>query len=132
MPQRLPFTFSGRIVHGEKVGRTIGFPTANFDHTPNENELDTGVHLGFCHIDNKKYYCLSYFGPRFIFGEVKNCFEVYIYNFAGQLYGETLSIALTNFLRPPIKINSLEQLRQQLEEDKKTALEFLPEQSRLQ
>ncbi len=99
MAKSLPFTFSGKIVHGERVGRTIGFPTANFDHVPNEEDLDNGVHVGFCRINKQKYYCLSYFGPRFLFGEVKNRFEVYIYDFTGQLYDKTLSFGAATVTR---------------------------------
>jgi riboflavin kinase/FMN adenylyltransferase len=114
----LPFSFASTIVHGEKIGRQIGFPTANFAATPREEDLEKGVHFGFCEIEGKKYSCLSYFGPRLVFGEVKNCFEVFIYDFAGDLYDSKLEVTLTDFLRQPMHFDGLPSLTAQLEKDK--------------
>jgi riboflavin kinase / FMN adenylyltransferase len=120
-----PLHHSGVVVHGEKVGRTIGFPTANIAQAPTTDELKPGVYFGKCQaIDSESkeepafYDCLAYFGPRYIFGEEVNSFEVFIYDFNQDLYGKTISVLLSHYQRPPQKVSSLDQLRQLLERDK--------------
>ena len=111
-------TFIATVVHGEKVGRTIGFPTANLDFVPDESVLRPGVYFGSCTVTGKKYDCLPYFGPRLIFGEVNNIFEVYIFDFAEEIYGQKMEIHITDFLRSPVKVDSLDALKALLENDK--------------
>jgi riboflavin kinase/FMN adenylyltransferase len=128
----LPFEWSGLVVDGEKIGRTIGFPTANLDAIPSEENLATGVYFGSCEVKDaenasysKTFSCITYFGPRLVFSEVKNVFETYLYDFSGNLYGKTLHFSLTHFIRPPLKLNSLEELKSQLEKDKQAGLKIL-------
>jgi riboflavin kinase/FMN adenylyltransferase len=117
-----PIVIEGTVVHGEKVGRTIGFPTANVSVTTSSLEqLQPGVYFGSCAVAHNPqlYDCLPYYGPRFIFGEKHNVFEVFIYDFNKEIYGQTLTIQLTHSLRNPIQITSLEHLELQLNQDKK-------------
>lgn len=115
----LPYTVSGKVTHGEKVGRTIGFPTANLAVTLSENQLTPGVYAGFCHIgsSSKKYPALIYFGPRLVFGEQKNNFELFLLNFNQDLYGQTLTTSVEYFIRKPSQFTSLENLKQGLTAD---------------
>ncbi len=127
----LPFKFSGRVVLGERVGGKIGFPTANLDRVPEENNLDTGVYIGTCSIyqedrvKNRDLKCLAYFGPRYIFGQTKNIFEVYIYNFDESIYDLTLEVKLVKLMREPKKITTITELKKQLHEDKEEGLKLL-------
>lgn len=111
-------TFAGTVIHGEKVGRTIEFPTANLDFVPSEVILKVGVYFGSCTVNGNTFDCLPYFGPRLIFGEVNNIFEVYIFDFAEEIYDQKIEIHITDFLRSPVKVNSLEALKALLENDK--------------
>ncbi len=112
--------FSGKVIKGDAVGRTIGFPTANLDQIPDDQDLKPGVYLGHCQIAQlpTTYSCLIYFGPRLIFGETKNSFEVYIYDFHTDLYGQTLIVRVGQFIRPPMKFANLEALKTQLQKDR--------------
>lgn len=127
----LPFKFTGKVILGEKVGRKIGFPTANLDRTPREGALKPGVYAGTCNIyqndriKNKELKCLVYFGPRYIFDQKQNGFEVYIYNFNQGIYDLTLEATLIKLIRPPQKITDLTELKNQLEKDKKQGLLLL-------
>lgn len=127
----LPFKFTGKIIPGEKIGRTIGFPTANFDKIPQENELDPGVYAGTCSIfqDNQEknhdLKCLVYFGPRYVFGQKQNNFEVYIYNFNQSIYNSTIEVTLLKYIRAPKKTKDLAELKTQLKKDKKQGLLLL-------
>ncbi|HEX7018044.1 MAG TPA: riboflavin kinase [Patescibacteria group bacterium] len=121
-------TISAKVIHGEKVGRTIGFPTANLDIQLTEEDLKPGVYLAKVTSDQDRstiYNGLAYFGPRYIFGEQVNSFEVYLYDFEGDLYNQTLEIALTDYLREPMNLDSIDKLRAQLELDKAEGLKLL-------
>lgn len=123
----LPIHLTGTVEHGEKVGRTIGFPTANLELKETPTDLRPGVYFGRCEIvgETGTYWCLPYFGPRTIFGETQPVFEVYIYNFDQQLYGKELKVTLLAFSRPPAPaelVNSLAKLATLLESDKQHGL----------
>jgi len=119
-----PLRHTAKVIHGEKVGRTIGFPTANFSAPPKDEDLKPGVYFGKCTIIGTKDTetitkdCLAYFGPRYIFGEEVNSFEVYIYDFDQHIYGQDVTAVLSHFMRPPEKIKTIAQLQQLLEHDK--------------
>lgn len=128
---QLPFEFSGQVVPGQKVGRKISFPTANLNRVPSESVLQPGVYAGSCSIlylnkiRNHDLKCLAYFGPRYVFGETQNSFEVYIYHYDQTIYNHTLEITLLKFIRPPKDMTDLGELKTQLEKDKTLSLELL-------
>jgi riboflavin kinase/FMN adenylyltransferase len=129
---RAPIEAAGLVVHGEKVGRTIGFPTANLDiSTEVASTLEPGVYFGTCRISGKTqtWSCLPYFGPRFIFGEKNNVFEVFIYDFNQNIYDQMVEVTLTHYLRGPMDIRSLEHLQQQLTIDKETGKTLITKRS---
>jgi riboflavin kinase/FMN adenylyltransferase len=132
-----PLHFHGQIQRGEQIGRTIGFPTANFDTLPDEKTVKLGVYVGSCQVVSQpstsqqsesrqratSHLCLPYFGPRLVFGETRNVFEVYIYDFDQEIYDCEIEVRLCAFIRPPISFRSLEALREQLEQDRHKGLE---------
>lgn len=121
-----PLHHTGTVIHGEKVGRTIGFPTANLAQSPDPDSFKPGVYFGKCNVidqtittgNQTSYDCLVYFGPRYIFGEEVNSFEVFIYDFNQDLYGKTITVILSHYQRAPQKVSSINQLQQLLERDK--------------
>ncbi|MBU0579100.1 riboflavin kinase [Patescibacteria group bacterium] len=121
----LPFKFTGKVIPGNKMGRKIGFPTANLDRVPRESALTPGVYVGTCNIyqndriRNQELKCLVYFGPRYVFSQKQNSFEVYLYNFNQSIYDLTLEVKLIKFIRAPKKTASLIELKEQLEKDKR-------------
>lgn len=131
---KLPMVIAGTVIHGDKVGRTIGFPTANLEVDLNPEDLEPGAYVGECSLVfnptigpelQKTWKCLPYFGPRHIFGEVRNSFEVYIYDFDEQIYDLILEVTVKKKIREPMDIKSLETLKQQLEADKQAGLKLL-------
>ena len=110
----------GNVLHGEKRGRDLGFPTANMSikglHPPRfgvyavKVGILTGPHHG-------TYNGAASIGVRPMFGgEVANL-ETYIFDFSGDLYGEDLSIALVEFLRPEMQFDNLKGLINQMDAD---------------
>jgi riboflavin kinase/FMN adenylyltransferase len=118
------FRHTATVIHGEKVGRTIGFPTANFSSAPDSKDLKQGVYFGTCTVIGSSEQqtstndCLAYFGPRYIFGEEVNSFEVFIYDLDQDIYGKKCTVVLSHFLRAPKKIKTIDQLQLLLERDK--------------
>ena len=104
------------MVKGEAVGRTIGFPTANLRLTA-KPRCRQGVYVALVTIEQQKYLGLAYFGPRYIFGEKQDSFEVYIFNFKQDIYGQALKVELLKFLRVPQRVSGLEKLKVLLTQD---------------
>ncbi|WP_295533731.1 bifunctional riboflavin kinase/FAD synthetase [uncultured Thioclava sp.] len=110
----------GAVLHGEKRGRELGYPTANMSvaglHLPKLGvyavKLDvlSGPHQG-------SYRGASSLGVRPMFGENTPNLETYIFDFKGDLYGEHVSVALVEYLRPEMKFDSLEALVAQMAAD---------------
>lgn len=132
LPQKLitPQSFTSVVVHGDGQGRKLGFPTANFKDIPNPDQLKTGVYFGYAKFVKSDRFkikkpALIYFGPRLVFGEQINNFEVYIYDFSQQIYGETVTATLTHFLRPPVKAKSKEELIKMIEKDKEIGKDLI-------
>ncbi len=107
----------GKVIEGRKVGRTLGFPTANLQFSPTKMKPKSGVYLTEVYIDNKWYTALTNVGNAPTFNE-KNCLiESYIKDFSGDLYGKTLKIYFCDYIRPIIKFSSKEELINQLNKD---------------
>ena len=117
LPIKTKTSFSGFIIKGEKVGRTINFPTANLKLAKTLDFLKPGVYVARVRLNKKAYLGLAYYGPRYIFGEKVNNFEVYIFNFNQNIYGQKLQANLTHFIRSPKKVKNLKALQSLLEND---------------
>ncbi len=115
-----PFEIEGVVVQGDKIGRTLGFPTANicyYDYVLPMN----GVYYVDVIIDNKVYGgALSIgFNPTINIKETKRL-EVHICDFDESIYGKTIKIIFLKYLRPELKFNSKKELIEQMNEDVKT------------
>lgn len=106
----------GKVIKGEAVGRIIGFPTANLKLTA-ISKIKPGVYAALVTLNSQSFLGLAYYGPRYIFGQKTNSFEVYIFNFNHQIYGQTLIVKLLKFLRPPQTVKQLPELKKLLESD---------------
>ena len=118
----------GVVIGGEQRGRELGYPTANMSldglHLPNLGvyavlvDVLNGEHVG-------SYNGVASLGVRPMFGENTPNLETFIFDFSGDLYGATLSVALVDFMRPEIKFDSLEKLIIQMDQDSLKAKELL-------
>ena len=105
----------GVVVQGRKVGRTLGFPTANL-HI--ETVLPkSGVYAVKARVENKDYPAIANIGIRPTFQTNEPTFEVHILNFNGDLYGQTLEVAFLSRLRDERTFTSAEALVKQIKED---------------
>ena len=109
----------GTVEHGRQVGRTYGFPTLNIS-VPEEKLLPPdGVYAGYAVTPQGNYNCIINIGARPTFGVEESKLEAHLIGFSGDLYGETVRISPTGFIRPIMRFSSAEELREQLEKDKK-------------
>ncbi len=116
-----PFSLELPIVHGHQLGRTIGSPTAN-QVLPTQFVLPrAGVYASTVVIDGHTYYGVSNVGVHPTVGaEVPTC-ETWIEDFSGDIYGRTLAVTLTSFLRDEQRFPSLDALKAQIRADRDTA-----------
>lgn len=119
------FEYNQKVVHGDKRGRKIGFPTINQYLPENLIKPKYGVYATIVTIDDKKYYGITNIGIRPTFSITTPNSETYVIGFNGNLYDKSIKVRLVKYLRPERKFDSLEDLQKQLEEDKKKALNIL-------
>ena len=112
------YSVSGKIVHGNQIGRTIGFPTINI--YPDENKLlpPYGVYTSRTVINGKDYFSVSNVGCKpTIGGETRPSVETYIYDFDNDVYDKDAVVYLEKFKRPERRFNGLDELTAQLQKD---------------
>ncbi|MFJ5761838.1 bifunctional riboflavin kinase/FAD synthetase [Neobacillus sp. NPDC093182] len=117
---------AGTVVHGDKRGRTIGFPTANVD-TKDEYILPPlGVYAVKIKIGEDWYegVCNVGYKPTFNNDALKVSVEVHIFNFQKDIYGEEVNIEWHQYLRKEQKFSGIEELVAQIEKDKQNAIKY--------
>jgi len=117
-----PYMISGRVVDGEKRGRNIGFPTVNLKLSDTDKLLPRpGVYHAQTEVNGRLYNAMMNVGVRpTVSSEGMTTVEANILGYNGDLYGATLRFTLHRFIREERKFSSLEELKMQLEKDKKT------------
>jgi riboflavin kinase/FMN adenylyltransferase len=113
-----PFYFKGTVVQGDQLGRQLGYPTANLEYDDEEKiRLGHGVFAVYVHMGEAVKKGMLSIGNRPTLTNSAEKVEVHIFNFDGQLYGQTLRVEVKKFLRAQEKYNSLEDLVEQLKKD---------------
>lgn len=121
-----PYAISGRVVKGDRLGRMLGFPTANLDLDAHHKLVPVeGIYAVTIEHDHRTFKGMLYIGNRPTVGGSKRAIEVNIFDFGNDIYGETLKVNLLAVLRPDFKFNDLEELKEQLKKDKVHALAAL-------
>ncbi|HZJ79736.1 MAG TPA: bifunctional riboflavin kinase/FAD synthetase [Dysgonamonadaceae bacterium] len=121
------YTITGKIIEGYKMGRRIGFPTANIKLWERYKVIPTdGVYAVRVHIDERVLDGMLYIGNRPTFHEDSHTsIEVNIIDFDEDLYHKTITVEFVSFVRPDIKFTGIEPLVAQITKDKKTVIEKL-------
>lgn len=123
-----PWFVSGEVLHGEKRGRELGFPTANLKLDP-ACQLKHGIYavrVGICDTrQQKRYDGVASFGRRPTFDNGAPLLEVFLFDFQGDLYGKMLDVALIGWIRPEEKFTSVETLVAQMNVDSARARDAL-------
>lgn len=108
---------SGTVIHGDQTGRTLGFPTANFDPKLAADIETDGVYASVVFVGDTLYRGALYAGPRLTLGETKRVLEIHVIDFDGDVYDKQLRFFIGPFIRPPMNFSSETALKQQLASD---------------
>ena len=115
------YHFSGTVVHGQQLGRKLGFPTANLAVEALRDVLPpAGVYAAWATLaGGERYLSMVNIGYRPTVDEQSHrlSVEAYLDHFSGDLYGQRLSLQLVERIRDERKMSSLQQLQQQLTDD---------------
>ena len=119
-----PYFVRAIVRHGDKRGRLLGFPTANLALDPS-NRLAYGIYAVRLAVDGVVYDAVASFGRRPTFDNGAPLLEVYIFDFAGDLYGKEVEVAFYGFIRGEAKFESVEALIDQMGQDCAAAKDIL-------
>lgn len=120
------YTVTGRIVHGRKVGRTLGYPTANI--VPHTEVLPPhGIFAAWARLGDRSLPAAAYYGHRPTFDDAPRSFslEVYILDFDADIYGQEVEVVFEDMIRPDCDFPSVEELKAQIERDLTVVREVL-------
>ena len=124
-----PYFIRGKIIHGNQIGRTIGFPTININPPPQKLLPPYGVYVSRIRLDGKRYGGITNIGKKpTIRGDYPAGAETYIYDFHGDVYEKTARVELLHFERPEMRFAGIGELRAQLEKDLAYGRAYLADQ----
>jgi riboflavin kinase/FMN adenylyltransferase len=115
-----PWFVTGEVVHGDKRGRTLGYPTANLLLDPTCG-LRHGIYAVRVAAGGTLHDGVASFGRRPMFDIGTVLLEVFLFDFAGDLYGQTIDVAFIAWIRPELKFDSVDDLVRRMDDDSRIA-----------
>jgi riboflavin kinase / FMN adenylyltransferase len=119
-----PWFVSGTVIHGDKRGRELGFPTANLRLDP-ACALRHGIYAVRAAVAGRRYEGVASFGRRPMFDTGAVLLEIFLFDFSGDLYGVDIDVAFMAWLRDEATFASAKELVRQMEQDSRLAREAL-------
>ena len=119
-----PWFISGEVIHGEKRGRDMGYPTANIRLDKNCG-LKHGIYAVRVGIGDKRFDGVASFGRRPTFDNGAPLLEIFLFDFKGDLYGQKLDVAFVGFIRDELKFDGIDALVRQMNDDSAKARAML-------
>lgn len=111
------YAIGGEVVVGNKLGRTIGFPTSNIVIDENMATPPNGVYITYCNYNGVKYPSITNVGNKPTIGDYKKNVETHIFNFDRELYGKHIKVEFIKRTREEKKFDSVEALSNQIKSD---------------
>lgn len=111
------YSIGGEVVVGNKLGRTIGFPTSNVMIDENMASPSNGVYTTYCIYNGVKYPSITNVGVKPTIGTYNKNVETHIFNFDKELYGKQIKVEFIKKTRPEMKFGSVEELSRQIKND---------------
>ena len=119
-----PWFVTGQVIHGDKRGRDLGYPTANIRLDKNCG-LKHGIYAVRVGLGGRRFDGVASFGRRPTFDNGAPLLEIFLFDFDGDLYGATLDVAFIAFIRDELKFDSIDALIRQMNDDSARAREKL-------
>lgn len=120
-----PYSFTGTVITGDRRGRKLGYPTLNFLFPKELTLPPDGVYVNRVKIGNRWYGGVGNMGDNPTFENQYHRFEVHIFDFNDNVYGQEVTVEFLSFIREELKFDSLEGLIAQMKEDTLQAKSFL-------
>ena len=114
------FFVVGDVVHGQKLGRNLGFPTANLQLDPSM-QLAFGIYAVRLSVDGRTFDGVASYGRRPTVDNGAPLLEVFVLDFSGDLYDKTVEVAFVEWIRPELKFDGLDALVAQIRDDEMKA-----------
>ena len=118
------YSIGGEVVVGNRLGRTIGFPTSNIMIDENMVTPPNGVYITNCYYNGHKYNSITNVGVKPTIGEFQKNMETHIFDFNKELYGKHIQIEFLKMTREEAKFSSVEELSAQIVKDCEQARDF--------
>ena len=118
------YSISGRVVHGDEKGRTIGFPTANIPIKRKSCAVSGVYAVKVLTQDGNEYYGVANIGHRPTVGGTRTQLEVHIFKFSQEIYGDFLTVTFSKKLRDEKKFDSFDELKNQIMHDSQSAQDY--------
>lgn len=120
------YMLTGTVIQGKKLGRQLGFPTANL-HIAEACRMipPNGVYVVRSILNDQEYFGMMNIGFRPTVGSTERTIEVHFFDFEGDLYNTTIQVEVLHWLRREYKFNSVEALQEQLKKDKNHSLQLI-------
>lgn len=118
------YSVSGKVVHGRKIGRTIGYPTANLEVNPIKILPKKGAYIVDVFVKNEHYKGMLSIGTNPTVDGTALTVEVYILDFDEDIYGHEVAVNFREFLHDEIKFENMDKLIERLDEDKRLTANF--------
>ncbi|MDF2822455.1 MAG: hypothetical protein K0R15_2903 [Clostridiales bacterium] len=121
-----PYSIVGVVLHGRKLGRTIGVPTTNL--IPSEEKLlpPSGVYISKTVINDSEHMGITNIGYKPSVGSTEfKGVETYMFDFDGDVYGKEIEVKILKYLRPEINFTTMEDLKNQIRIDIENAQDYL-------
>jgi riboflavin kinase/FMN adenylyltransferase len=115
-----PWFVTGQVVHGDRRGRELGYPTANLRLDP-DCGLQHGIYAVRVGVGGGRYDGVASFGRRPMFDSGVVLLEVFLFDFSGDLYDVTLDVAFIAWIRHELKFDNVEELIRRMDEDSRLA-----------
>jgi riboflavin kinase/FMN adenylyltransferase len=119
-----PWFVSAPVIHGDKRGRELGFPTANVS-LDSSCGLRYGIYAVRVGVGGRRYDGVANFGRRPMFDTGAVLLEVFLFDFAGDLYGRTIEVAFIGWIRAEERFDSIDELVRRMHEDARQARKIL-------
>ncbi|MDA0194305.1 MAG: bifunctional riboflavin kinase/FAD synthetase [Bacteroidetes bacterium] len=121
-----PYSIKGKVVAGRKIGRKLGFPTANIEVAEQYKLIPAdGIYAVMVSVNSDSYKGMLYIGPRPTLNGVNRTIEVNIFDFDEDIYGREIAIDFIRQIRKDSKFSDLNLLKEQLIKDRQEALKML-------
>ncbi len=124
-----PYRHSGQVIHGKKIGKSLGYPTTNVTINDSVYALRTGVYITKTYLVDQVYMSVTNIGKIPTFDGRPFSVETHILEFDKNIYGQEVKIDFLHYLREEIKYDNLEDLKAQIKRDVEDTISYFEEKS---